>query len=382
MGRRIRIGYDVRPFLRQETGVGVYFKNLLFALAGMDRENDYYLLSSSLKDRFEQDKIPPFRRLHFRDLRWPVKMVNFFWYGLGWPPLDWFFKTDLDLTHSPGPLPLPTRGKKVVTVHDVFFLDDPARVDRETRQYFVRRVARSLRHSHGIVTVSRSVRDQVMEMFGPAEEKVRVIYHGLDRQFTAPVYAEDKESVRRRYRLEQPFLLFVGATEPRKNLVRLVEAFAILSGWDEGVALVIVGRPGQEEGRLKDQVVQRGLEGRVRRIGYVDEKDLVVLYRLAELFVFPSLAEGFGFPLLEAMACGLPIAASRAPAIPEVAGKAAVYFAPEDPEEMASTIARALTDQDLRQTLVNAGRDRIQDFDWTQTAAQTLNFYRWVLRDE
>lgn len=381
MGRRIRIGFDVRPFLRQETGVGVYFKNLLYALAGMDRENDYYLLSSSLKDRFDPEKIPRFHRLHFRDLRWPVKAVNFLWYGLGWPSLDWFFNTSLDLTHSPSPLPIPTRGKRIVTVHDLFFLDDPARVDRETRHYFARRVARSLQNSEGIVTVSRFVRDQIMEMFGPAGEKVRVIYHGLNRRFTAPVDADDKERTRRKYGLEKPFLLFVGATEPRKNLVRLVQAFAILCGQEEQVELVIVGRPGQEESRLQEQVAQRGLGGRVKRIGYVDEKDLIVLYRLAEVFVLPSLAEGFGFPLLEAMAGGLPIAASRAPAIPEVAGKAAVYFSPEDAEEMAAAILRALTDHNLRKTLICAGRDRLRDFDWTETAVQTLDFYRVVLED-
>ena len=119
----MRIGFDVRPFLKEETGIGIYFKNLLFSLSQIDQDNEYYLFSSSFKDRFLTHKIPPFSRMRFRDFPIPVKAVSFFWNKLGWPPLDYFFKTGLDLTHSPSPLILPTKGKKVITVYDLFFMD-------------------------------------------------------------------------------------------------------------------------------------------------------------------------------------------------------------------------------------------------------------------
>ena len=116
----MRIGFDVRCFLKEETGVGIYFKNLLFHLAQIDQSNEYFIFSSSLKDRFPLHKVPPFSKKKFLDLRLPVKAVNFFWYKLCWPPLDFFFKTDMDLTHSPVPLILPTKGKKIVTIHHAF----------------------------------------------------------------------------------------------------------------------------------------------------------------------------------------------------------------------------------------------------------------------
>src|SRR4030042_1056628 len=122
----MRIGFDLRSFLKEETGVGVYFRNLLRELAAVDRENEYFLFSSSWKDRFPPERLPGFARQRFRDFRLPVRLVNFLWYRIGWPTLDSFFRARLDLTHSPVPLHLPTRGRKVITVCDLFFLEPPA----------------------------------------------------------------------------------------------------------------------------------------------------------------------------------------------------------------------------------------------------------------
>ena len=132
----MRIGVDVRPFLSRETGVGTYLKNLLFQLARIDEANEYCLFSSSWKERFPVEKIPSFAKSRFRDLRIPVRTVNFLWYRLGRPSLDSNFGTKLDLTHAPTPLALPTGGKKIVTVYDPFFLDQPGKADRQARDVF------------------------------------------------------------------------------------------------------------------------------------------------------------------------------------------------------------------------------------------------------
>jgi len=375
----MRIGYDIRPFLKEKTGVGVYFKNLLFSLSQIDKTNEYYLFSSSFKDRFATAELPPFSKMHFRDFRYPVKAINFFWYKFCWPPLDYFFKTELDLTHSPGPLILPTKGKKIVTVHDLFFMDFPMLVDTETRGNFVTRIRDSLIRADKIVAVSKFIKNQLIERFVLEEEKVRVIYHGLDRKFNVDISEEETKEIQRKFSLPSSFLLFVGTLEPRKNLLNLVEALKIVHEKYRKIPLVLVGRKGQDYGKVVTKIEKLNLEPWISLTGYVPEKDLKSFYSSAEVFVFPSFREGFGLPLLEAMSCGVPIVASSAPAIPEIAKDAALYFDPYEPEDIADKIILALKDNELRQRMVENGEKRVLDFDWAAAAAETLEFYQEVL---
>jgi len=371
----MRIGFDLRPFLKEETGVGVYFKNLLFELARLDAENEYYLFSASWKDRFEAAKVPPFKKKHFRDLRWPVRAVNVLWYQLGRPRLDSVFKTALDLTHSPTPIILPTRGKKIVTVCDLFFMDVPGKADREARRHFFRGAKRSLDQADGILTISEFTKKALMERFGLAESKIKVTYLGLNGAYQEAASREELDAARRALNLPPEFLLFVGATEPRKNLLNLMDALALVHQRYKKIPLVLVGRRGDDHDRLMARIASRGLGPWVRVLGYRPDRDVRNLYQAASGFVFPSFCEGFGLPLIEAMACGVPVAASGVAAMPEVAGDAALYFDPERPDDMAEKIAMILQDDGLKQALIRKGRTRAQDFRWERTASETLTFY-------
>jgi glycosyltransferase involved in cell wall biosynthesis len=375
----MRLGFDLRPFLRHETGVGVYFRNLLFELARLDEDNEYFLFSASWKDRFPSDRVPPFKHLRFRDLRWPVKAVNFGWYRLGRPRLDTVFGARLDLTHSPTPLPIPTRGRKVVTVCDLFFMDYPGKADAEARRHFLKKTEASLRRADGVVTISEFTKSALRDRFGLDAAKIKVTPLGLSRAFLEDAPAGSGEATRRAYGLPDEFLLFVGATEPRKNLPRLIEALAAVHRAYRPIPLVLVGREGGDHARILAEIKARGLEAWVRMPGYLPEPEVRALYRAATAFVFPSYCEGFGLPLLEAMACGLPSAASGVSALPEVGGEAAIYFRPEDPADIAAQIVRLLTDQDLRASLRARGRERARSFTWEKTAAATLAFYGEVL---
>lgn len=376
----MRIGFDLRPFLRQETGVGVYMRNLLLSLAQVDQSNEYFLFSASLKDRFPRSQIPPFSERRFLDLPVPVKMMNFFWHKLSWPPLDYFFRERLDLTHSPSPLILPTQGKKIVTVHDLFFMDFPGLVDRETRRDFATEIATSLLKADGIIAVSRFTKNQLLERLRIDEDKVRVIYHGLDPIFLRDIPPEKTEEIRRKYSLPSSFILCVGALEPRKNILNLIDALKIIHKKHKRVLLVIAGRTGPDHKRLERRIREDDLGSWVKVAGYLPLEELRGLYRLASVFVFPSLCEGFGLPLLEAMACDLPIASSQVSSLPEVAQDAALYFHPEEPEDMAENIVRLLEDEDLRQSLVAKGKRRVLEFDWESTAVKTLGFYQSVVK--
>jgi len=375
----MRIGLDLRPFLSGETGVGIYFKNLLFALAKIDRTNEYFLFSSSLKDRFNPKKIPFFAKKSFLDLRYPVKVINFLWYRLGWPTLDSFFKKKLDLTHSPSPLPLPTKGKKIITLHDLFFLDFPEMVDREARQYFSRKINKSLHEADGIVVVSHFTEQQLVERFVLDKEKIRVIHHGIDLKKWEASESESLERTKKSFDLPSVFLLFVGAHEPRKNLPNLLKALKIVHDRHQKIHLVLVGRKGRDSANVQRGIQKLDLGSWVKMVGYLTEKELRNIYRLASVFVFPSLWEGFGIPLLEAMASGLPIVTSRFSALPEIAKNAAVYVNPEDPEDIAEQIIHVLRDENLQEYLVLAGKERVRVFRWDRAASDTLDFYKSVM---
>jgi glycosyltransferase involved in cell wall biosynthesis len=375
---KMRIGYDLRPFLREETGVGVYFKNLLFSLAKMDRLHEYFLFSSSWKDRFDPDKIPPFDKKTSVDLRVPVKAINFLWYRLGWPSLDFFFGTKLDLTHSPTPLPLPTAGKKIITVYDLFFLEFPDLTNDEARRNFSRGIERSVKNADGIVTISHFTEEHLVRQFSIDREKIRVISPGIDLSHWAQIQSQEAERIKKKYGLPSEFLLFVGAFEPRKNLQNLLKALKIVHRRFGKIPLVLVGRKGRDSETVRKVIGQLGMDDWVKMPGYVGDTELRYIYRQASVFVFPSLWEGFGIPLLEAMACRLPIVTSRTSAIPEIAQDAAAYANPRAPEDIAARIIQVLEDQDLRDNLVSEGEKRVEFFSWEKVAAQALEFYRSV----
>jgi glycosyltransferase involved in cell wall biosynthesis len=372
----MRLGFDLRPFLRQETGVGVYLKNLLFHLAALDPANEYFLLSASFRDRFPAEKIPPFARLKFRDLPIPVRVLNFLWRQAGWPSLDRVFGVTLDLAHSATPLPLPTRGLKIITIHDLFFIDFPEQSGKEAGRVFFRRIGQSIRRADGIITFSGFTKDELTSRFGAVERRVAVIPHGLDKRFLEAVPAAELKATRKSLHIPPSFLLFVGAQEPRKNLLRLIEALKFVHLRGTKIALVLVGPSGQDSGLLRARAESLGLGHWVIMTGYLPEKALRHIYRLASAFVFPSLCEGFGLPLVEAMASGVPVVASLTSAVPGVCQDAAVYFHPEDAEEMAQKIASVLEDSKLKGDLIDKGRKRALDFSWEEAAAKTLAFYQ------
>jgi glycosyltransferase involved in cell wall biosynthesis len=376
----MRLGFDLRPFLREETGVGTYLRNLLFHLAKIDATNEYFLLSSSWKDRFPAEKIPPFTRMKFRDLRIPVRLLNALWRKQRRPPLDVFFRTRLDLTHSATPLILPTRGKKVITVHDLFFMDFPEMAGEEAGRMFFRLAAASFRNADGIFTSSRFTSIELIARFALEEEKVKVVYPGLERRFLEEVPAAELKATRKRCNLPPAFLLFVGAQVPRKNLVRFLEALKIVHLHGIQIPLVLVGPEGEDTEAIRLRAEKLGISHWVIMAGYLDEEDVRHAYRLANAFVLPSLCEGFGLPLIEAMASGLPVAASQTSSIPEVCRDAAVYFHPESPESMAEKVVSVIEDGELRKRLIARGKERARDFSWDKAAAETLQFYERLVQ--
>jgi glycosyltransferase involved in cell wall biosynthesis len=371
----MNVACDIRVFLSGETGVGTYYKNLLAQLAAMDRQDRYLLFSSSWKTRFPPAKLPGFSDRRLIDARIPVMALNWLWYHWQVPSLEFFFREKIAVAHSPTPMLLPCRGKKIVTVHDLFFVTDSRLVQPESRRYFRSKLRRNLDRADGIICVSQATCSQLLEMFPAAAAKTEVIRHGVAPLFfSAPARAE---GVREKYALPEKYILFTGTIEPRKDLPTLLRALLWLKREGIVIPLVIAGSRGWGAGEFLALAGELGSQ--VSEIGYVDEADLPVLYRQAQLFVFPSLAEGFGLPLLESLASGTPALCSDIPVFHEIGHELPTYFKATDVADLAEKIA-FLWEQDKE----NGREKRIahaRNFTWQDAAARTLAFYRSLARE-
>jgi len=279
------------------------------------------------------------------------------------------------LLHLPAGLG-PIRGTfpAVVTVHDIMPLRFPHLFRPWYRNYVRVVLPRLAQRARAVISVSATVKREIEEWLGVPAERVTVIPHGVDPVFR-PLVADDARAsaVRRRYNLPPTFALAVGSIEPRKNLPRLIEALERLRG-RPGSADIFLVHAGPEGWRP-----EAATSSVVRFLGYVPTEDLAALYSLARVFVYPSLWEGFGMPILEAMACGCPVVTSNLSSMPEVAGEAAVFVDPYSSEDVARGVAVAWEDAPVRDRLVALGRERAAQFTWARTARETVAVYEAAL---
>ena len=254
-------------------------------------------------------------------------------------------------------------GRAVVTIHDLSFERDPSLMGFRDRFFFRTMVPRSVRRADRVIAVSERTKQDLVERYGVADDTVSVVSNGVDDGFTPDGPARDGP----------PYLLFVGALHARKDPLGAIEALSLA---DSDLRLVLVGPDKGAATEARRLVARLGLDHRVEFAGHVEKPALAALYRGAKALVFPSRYEGFGLPVLEAMASGTPVVATSAGAIPEVAGDAAVLVEPGDAVALAGGIERALAD---RERLVRAGLERARLFSWTETAQRTLAIYRELL---
>ncbi len=274
--------------------------------------------------------------------------------------------------------PLP----QVVVFHDMTFFLFPHLHTFSKRHFFRWMIRQSARRADHILTVSESTRQDTLRFSDAPPEKITAAPLGVTPDFHPIDDAAALEGVRARYALPQRFVLFVGLLEPRKNLPALLRAFQKVAPACPDVQLVIVGRKGWMYEQALHLVTSLGLQGRVHFTGYVTQQDLPVVYNLAEVVAYPSLYEGFGLPVLEAMACGKPVVTSNRSAMPEIAGQAAVLVPPESPDALAQALARLLESPEERVRLSAAALRRAAQFTWQRTARLTLDACRKVMKAE
>jgi glycosyltransferase involved in cell wall biosynthesis len=377
----MRIGIDYTAAARQRAGIGRYTRELVAALLKLKSSHRYTLFAAvgrlETRDwRLEIENLQSLiSSLKFRAIPITDDWLHRLWQRLRLPVPVEAITGPLDVFYSPDfVLPPTLRGTRtLLTVHDLSFLHFPDAFVPSLQRYLERVVPRSVARADRVLADSASTSNDLIAHFGTPPEKVRVLYSGVDARFCPDAEPGEKVRLKARYGLgDRPYVLSVGTLQPRKNYVRLIKAFANLQ--PASLQLAIAGGQGW---LYEDILAEAGKHGdRVRVLGFVDDADLPALLRNAALFAFPSLYEGFGLPVLEAMACGAPVVCSDASSLPEVAGDAALMVDPLDVNGLAQAMARALEDVDLRQEMVGNGLARAAQFTWGKAARQLLDAFK------
>jgi glycosyltransferase involved in cell wall biosynthesis len=365
---------DLRPSLVHPTGVGAYILALARRIPDLAPDDRFFLFSASVKDRYPAATWP--KNATLVDRRLPVHLLNYAWNRLGAPALDRLVRAPLDLIHSPHPLIVPGKtARHVVTLHDLFFLKHPDLVEAEVRRDYVPLVREHVKKAHGVICVSHHTAQEAQILLDVPASKIAVIHNGIDPEYRAPVTEEEIKALLARRQLPRGAILYVGSQEKRKNLVNLAMAYLGLSRKKKRLPPLVMVGPGAEW-------TQGGsvFGSQITGTGYMETREIRTLMAASSLLVLPSLEEGFGLPVAEAMAAGLPVVCSRGSALEEVAGGAATLVDPLDAASIAGGIEKVLEDQAYAAEKKRLGLEASQRFDWDVAARQTLDFYRQVLR--
>ena len=350
----MRIALDTQSTLGRKTGIGLYTANLLRALRRVAPQHEYLELAWGGTEELRTD-----RRLYWQQVGLPRRARA----------------AGAELLHVTGfDAPLWHPCPVVLTVHDLIGLLYPQNLPPVARLYWSRWLPHSVRWATRIIADSEHTRRDLVRHLGIAPERIAVAYLGVDAAFHPLEDGPALEAVRARHELPEANLLYVGTLEPRKGLDTLLSAYHLLVA-DFPHHLVIAGKKGWYTEALYRQVQELGLSQRVHFAGYVPDEELPALYNLANAFVFPSRYEGFGLPVLEAMACGVPVVCSQAASLPEVVGDAGVLVPVDDPAALAGALRRVLADRGLAGELRARGLERARRFSWEETARRTVEVY-------
>ncbi|MBZ0299733.1 MAG: glycosyltransferase family 4 protein [Anaerolineae bacterium] len=356
-------------------------RDLVSALVREDHETIYRLFVAGASAR----QLPPPPAANFD---WRPTPLNPRWLARLWHRLHLnipveVFTGDIHLYHATDFVLPPTRPqtRTVLQVHDLSFVRVPEAAEPRLKAYLDRVVPASVRAADHVLADSQATRNDLIELYTVPPEKVTVLYGGVDRRF-GPVEDSQVAIVRQKYNLGTfPFIFSLGTVQPRKNYGRLIEALARLREGGLDVHLVIAGGRGWLEDPIYATIEAVEMQDFVHFIGFVDEADLAALYSASVCFAFPSLYEGFGLPVLEAMACQTPVLTSNVSSLPEVAGDAALQVDPYAVDAITASLGTLLTDSPLREVLVQRGLAQVKKFDWQASAAQLHQIYQNVLDD-
>ena len=375
-----RIALDYTPALKQTGGIGRYVRELTSALADLDSSSCYLLFAAGAKSAELPN--PPSAHFRWKPTRISSKWLARLWHRAGLPlpiealtgPIDLYHATDFVLP------PTRRRTRTLLTVHDLSFVRVPSAASPRLKAYLDAVVPSSIKAADHILADSAATKLDLTKLYGTPEEKITVLYCGVNPRFRRVEESAELQKTQLKYGLARSrYLLSVGTLQPRKNYSAVVEALAALRRLGHDLHYVIAGGSGWLEDELAETIERTGMNDYVYLLGLVDDADLPALYTGARMLLMVSLYEGFGLPVLEAMACGTPVIASNMSSLPEVAGSAALLVDPHDIDAIRGAIHRLEIDDAKRSELTAAGYQQAGRFTWARAAQQLQSIYAELL---
>lgn len=371
----MKVVIDMQAAVTQKAGVGRYARELAEHLAAIMPTDELVLSCFDFKRNAEVPAIP---NAQFQPCRWiPGRAIQGAWNKLRFPPFNWLTGR-ADLYHFPNFIipPLST-GKAVVTIHDLSFIRYPQFAEHRNILYLNRHIHKTAARADAIITISHFSAQEICTYLKVPAERVFPIHLGIDPRFRRPA-PDSLKSTLATLNLNRPYLLTVGTVEPRKNIPHLVRVFEAMQDFDGD--LVIAGGNGWKMESILERIRTSPRAASIKLIGYTGDDTLPALYAGAEVFLLPSFYEGFGFPPVEAMACGTPVVSSTGGSLSEVLGDGAVLLNHFEIDGWTEAIRQVLGDSEFRQALVVRGHAKAASYTWQTTAQKTLDVFRQVVQ--
>ena len=356
-----------------KAGIGNYLSNLINKLSIVDKKNKYIIFASSENKIFYKTQNKNFFIIDI-GFWGRNNLLRIFWEQLILPVK--LLEHKADILFSPGFVcPLIKAVKYITVIHDMTFFSHPQVHTFFKKLYFPFMIKRSVKRSEKIIAISYNTKKEIIKYIKIPPEKI-VVTHLSANKFSKSNIKDEKKFLSEKYNIKSEYLLFVGMIEPRKNLDLIIEAFKKFS--DKTIKLVIVGKKGWMVDDLFEKIKLKNLDEQIIFTGFVPDNELEIFYKTAKVFLYPSLYEGFGIPVLEAMTTGCPVITSNISSLPEVAGDAAILIDPENSEELSDAVNKLINDVKIREELVKKGFENTKKFSWKKTAKQTLLVFEEV----
>lgn len=380
----MRIGIDIRSLIEKSpSGVTEYTTQLLNHLMRLDKENQYLLFYNNWHN-IPSEPLKSFNcsNVQIKSFRWPNKIFNSLLFLFSYPKIDKLIGgVDLFFIPNINFLGLSKECQKVITVHDLSFKRYPSFYSTKGRLWHkIVSPKRIFKRADRLIAVSESTKNDLIELYHINQEKIKVVYSGISHNFFQKIEALHLEEIKKKYNITKPYIFTLSNLEPRKNIETLILAFDKLrQKFKIDYQLVIGGSQAWTPNRkIYSLAKNSAYSDDIKFLGYVEAADKPSLYQAAAVFVFPSFYEGFGFPPLEAMASGTPVAAAFSSSLPEITKEAALLFNPYNINELAEALYQLLTDDKLKRNLIEKGYVQSRNFSWEKTAKETLALFEDV----